>query len=182
MKKHFIAVAILLILSACASAKPKPSDYAVMVQGKMVSLMDGNEIALEFENTGIPRNGRIMTALNKKTGETFKGNYIINRQGNDSTSVVKNSLGFKTGTVETSSSVDFVLKGILTGNKGTIIPVIISTGGQRININLKDIEFDKVVKFDIYQNAYGEASDNNGTKYQIFLSGNAVKRRAVGLQ
>ncbi len=165
------------LLSACVPPQPTPNNLINMVQGKIVSLVDGNEMSLEFENTGCPHQGNTMTALNKKTGETFKGNYIINRLADDSTSVVRDTFGFKTGTIETSSEVNYVVKGILSGNKGTIMPITIFTGPQVICIELKNPEVNEVVKLDIYQNAYGEASDNHGTKYQVFLSGNAVKRQ-----
>lgn len=167
-------VILFCLLSACASTRHsllKGQTY--MAQGKILSLKDGSEISLEIENYACNKEGKVLIASNPKTGENFKGNYLINRESNDSTSVVSNVYGFKTGKVETSSSVKYILTGFLRGDKGTVLSITVNTGPQQLCLK-SDGNFD-MLQF------YGEATDNTGNKYQIYMSGDVELRQINNL-
>jgi hypothetical protein len=162
MNMRLVPFMILLsLLMACATY---PNGDLLMVQGKMLSVKDGSVMHLEIENYAT---GQLMTGANQTTGERFKGNYAIVNEGSSSTGVVTNSFGFTTGQINTNSS-KLILKGMLKGDRGTIIDVTVYLGPS-------------VVKYTSpgtwnQDRFYGEATDNFGTKYQIFMSGEVVAR------
>jgi len=94
-----------------------------------------------------------MTAFNPVSQENFTGQYTgIYTDGGTTQTTVTNNWGFKTGTATTQTSADHAkIKGILKGDKGTIIT----------------IEMD--IQTGVNPKGFGEGTDNNGIKYQIQL-------------
>ena len=163
MYRRFALLMLLFgLLVACAAHHPKGN--GLLVQGKMLSLKDGNEIHIEIENYA---NGKVLIATNQATGEHFKGNYGIMNDGGSSTGVITNAYGFKTGQINTNSS-KYTLKGMLVGDKGTIINVQVYLGQALV-------KFPGPGTWDRYR-FFGEATDNTGIQYQIYMSGEVLSK------
>lgn len=169
-----LLLALFCLLSACATSSQLPKGQTYMAQGKILSLKDGSEIRLEIENYACSREGNVLIASNQKTKENFKGNYAITRESNDSTGVISNAYGFKTGKVETSSSAVYTLKGFLRGDQGTILSISVNLGG--VQVCLGGPGNFQIIKY------YGEATDNIGNNYQIYMSGDVELRQVDNLQ
>jgi len=127
-----------------------------MIPGHMYSLHDGTEFVFAIERSS----GKgIMTARNLKTGEVFAGTYTAMLvDGGVSTGAYQNAWGFNTGTVTTRKpGTRGVGKGILRGNKGTIIS---------ISMDIKP-SWD----YRVNPSGFGEGTDNKGIKYQVQFGG-----------
>ncbi|MBN1377749.1 MAG: hypothetical protein JXA04_00785 [Gammaproteobacteria bacterium] len=127
---------------------PNVSPVGSMIPGTMYSLKDGTQIQLQLQTsygTGA------MTGFNPVTGENFSGQYTgIYKGGGTEQGVYTNSWGFSTGSVTTTSApTGAVAKGVLVGDKGTVI-----------NMNME-------IQPGARPTGFGEGVDNNGVQYQI---------------
>ncbi|MBU2551878.1 MAG: hypothetical protein KKB20_25940 [Proteobacteria bacterium] len=157
MKKLLASITLLTLLAAgCAVAPPAPTG-PIMIPGHMFSLKDGTEFTFAIERSS---GTGIMTARNLATGEEFTGNYtamLVN--GGVSTGTYKNAWGTDTGTVTTNTAATRgVGKGILRGNKGTVIS---------ISMDIKP-SYDPRIN----PSGFGEGTDNHDLKYQVQFGGN----------
>ena len=122
----------------------------------MYNLQDGTEFDFAIQRTS---GAGSLYARNLKTGEVFSGHYtamLVN--GGSSTGTYQNAWGFKAGSVTTSRpATNAVGKGILRGNKGTVI----------------SFSMDIKPSWDarIYPSGFGEGTDNKGEKYQLQFGG-----------
>lgn len=136
-----MGLAAALLLTACAALPGK------MLPGKMYTLSDGTESQFEIQRS----NGSGgMTAHNPVTGESFTGRYTALFIGGTVSTVSESNWkrGNTTASVNTSPTTAEA-RGILRGNKGTVITVHL------------DIEPGLVPR------GQGEGIDNNGTRYQF---------------
>jgi len=136
--KILLGLLLLLLLGGCVPQMQ-------ICHGKMYSLKDGTELKLDAEFS--QANGA-MTAYNPVTDEHFTGNYSGVSQTTDTQS---HNFWGSSNTVTTNSNQASV-KGILKGDKGTIITI-------DALVNMADTP-DQV-------HGYGTGVDNNGIKYQI---------------
>jgi hypothetical protein len=156
MKKPiFYTILLTLMFSGCAVAPPTQTG-PIMIPGRMFNLNDGTEFALAIEYRF--DNG-IMTARNLKTGEEFNGNYTaIFEDGEVSKGTYSNAWGGNVGSVTTTArATRGTGKGILRGDKGTVISVT--------------MEIKPTYNRNIYPTGFGEGTDNNGTHYQLQFAG-----------
>lgn len=119
-----------------------------MIQGKMFSLKDGTAMDFSFQyssGTGA------MTAFDSASNESYKGQYTATMSRETTRSTVKNSWGHATGTIETESVPATTGRGILIGDKGTVIDVV--------------FEF-KLSDAGRHQGS-GTGTDNRNIRYQI---------------
>ena len=139
---------LLFVSALMAGCATMPDPVGQMLPGKMYSLQDGTELNFEIQTsygTGA------MTAYNPVTGEKFSGQYTgIYTGGGASQSNVTNSWGFSTGSVTTQSApTGAIAKGILRGDRGTII---------NVSLNIQP---------GARPTGFGEGTDNKGVRYQI---------------
>ena len=136
------------LLVGCATVKPAQK---IMLPGKIYSLTDGTEMSFSIE---MAVNSGEMTAYNPKTSETFTGQYTgIFTGGTVSQSSTTNAWGSTSGKVTTvSSPTGAKVKGILKGDKGTIMDVTMDVQPGTVQNPPKGI---------------GEGIDNHGLHYQI---------------
>jgi len=152
LKKLIVFIILLsLMFSGCAVAPPTQTG-PIMIPGNMFSLKDGTEFAFAIE---YKFNYGIMTARNLTTGEEFYGNYTaIFADGEVSKGTYRNAWGGDTGSVTTTTTATRGTgKGILRGDKGTIISVT--------------MDIKPTYNRSIYPSGFGDGTDNNGTRYQL---------------
>jgi hypothetical protein len=153
MKKLIVFIILMsLMFAGCAVAPPPQTDQIIMIPCSMFSLKDGTEFVFAVEYKF--KNG-IMTARNLTTGEEFHGNYTAIFPPRElSKSTYQNVWGGNAGSVTTTTNnTRGTGKGILIGDKGTVISVtmdIIPTYNRSI-----------------FPSGFGEGRDNNGTQYQL---------------
>jgi hypothetical protein len=144
-------ILLLPIFSGCAVAPPTETG-PIMIPGSMFSLKDGTEfiVAIEYRF-----NNGIMTARNRSTGEEFYGNYTaIFADGEVSKSTYRNAWGGDAGSATTTTTATRGTgKGILRGDKGTVISVT--------------MDIKPTYNRSIYPSGFGEGTDNNGTRYHL---------------
>lgn len=140
-----------LIFSGNAVSSPTQTG-TIMIPGSMFSLKDGTEFSLALEYRF---NNGIMTARNLKTGENFNGNYTaIFADEAVSTSTYRNVWGGNAGSATTTTKATRGTgKGILRGDKGTVISVT--------------MEIKPTYNRNILPSGFGDGADNNGTRYQL---------------
>lgn len=133
-----------MLLIGCAAT----TQTARMIPGKMFSLKDGTQLAFAAEySTG----SGSLTAHNPTTGESFMGQYTGIYTGGGTSTTESGGLFSSTVTTQTAPT-GAKIKGILRGDKGTII-----------NIDMDIQPGDNPTGF-------GEGVDNNGVHYQIQIS------------
>ena len=162
--KHIIItslLAILVALGGCVSLYPD----AGMLPGKISSLQDGTEMnfGIQINNTGqLYRTGGAITASNLATGERFSGQYAaFSTGGRTSQSNITNSWGISTGAINTTSeSTGSTARGILKGDKGTIITISLDCQSVFFRRNVWTPGGSRPTGF-------GEGTDNKGGRYQI---------------
>ncbi|TLM64568.1 MAG: hypothetical protein FDZ69_11570 [Deltaproteobacteria bacterium] len=172
MHKTIFMIILCLLTSCAVPAHKLDNGQAYMAQGELISLSDGSEIELEVENYGSGSNSteKVLLGKNEKTGETYKGNYLITESRNDSVGQIYDNFGFSAGTVRSSSTATYTLKGLMRGDKGSVIPIVINLGSTVYWIADGPGYYDKL-KF------YGEATDNKDNKYYIRMNGNVIVRQ-----
>lgn len=148
----FSSLALLSVLSGCAVGPP-PQPVVTMIPGRIYCLKDGTELQFAIERT----NGQgSMTATNLTTGERFTGTYsaMVTEGGAVEHSTLANNWGTTTGTVsKTTMATKAVGRGILRGDKGTIISLT--------------LEIKPSYNPAINPSGFGEGTDNHGLVYQI---------------
>jgi hypothetical protein len=157
LKTLIISITLLsLIFAGCAMAPPTPTGPK-MIPGHMYNLKDGTEFTFAIESSdGIG----IMTARNLTTGEQFTGNYTaMITDGGVSTGSYRDKWGYDSGTVTTNTlSTKAIGKGILRGDKGTVISV---------SMDIKP-SYDASIN----PSGFGDGTDNNDMHYQLQFGGN----------
>ena len=148
---RLFTILLLVVLGGCVM--PNVNPIGTMLPGKMFSLNDGAQFEFEIQTsygTGI------MTAFNPANGEKFSGQYTgIYKGGGTEQGVYTNSWGFTTGSVTTKSApTGAVAKGVLVGDKGTVI-----------NVNMD-------IQPGARPTGFGEGVDNKGARYQIQFQAN----------
>ena len=147
---YYIILIPMLLLSCATSGK-----VSIMHQGTIYSLKDGSEMNLEISL--LYADSGTMKAFNSKTGEIFTGPYKKISKKNTSQGTITNSFGITIGAVETTSGDgQNTVKGVLKGDKGTIISISL------------DIEI--VRGAHVSYKGYGDAKDNHGVSYQVHLT------------
>lgn len=154
MKKKIILIMFMsVIFSGCAVTPPLESG-PIMIPGSMFNLKDGTKFTFAMEYRF---NNGIMTASNPTTGEAFNGNYTaIFDDGQVSKGTYQNQWGGHTGSVTTTTTATRGTgKGILRGDKGTIISVT--------------MDIKPTYSRSILPSGFGEGTDNNGGQYQLLI-------------
>lgn len=172
VKTHnILALLAAIFLASCATVPPEYRPPAPglerfdMYQGQMFSMKNGTELRFEIGGPYGWENEILARARNPFSGENFSGRLMLLEKGSTSTSVVTNAWGAKTGEIQTSSGADNrIAKGIIKGDKGTIVSLIIET--QRIYKNRPG------GGAPFYYRGFGEGKDNNDNPYTIQFSGN----------
>ena len=170
MKSRISGIIVLLMLIAvagCATgtgtniwgAPTKTIKIGDMRPGEMFSLKDGTKLMFEIQFTSSIQRTGTMTAFNPVSNESFQGQYrTILTGGGSSTGVVRDSWGWTTGTVKTSSDPRAAARGILKGAKGTVI---------NVSIDLEPVKSNAEEGVFLFFNGQGTGTDNHGVNYQI---------------
>ncbi len=164
MKSRISGIIVLLMLIAvagCATGLSTGRSIKIgdMLPGKMFSLKDGTELRYEIQFTSSIQRTGTMTAFNPVSNESFQGQYrTILTGGGSSTGVVKDSWGWTTGTVKTSSDPRATARGILKGDKGTVIDVSLDL--ESVKSNADEGAF-------FFFHGQGTGTDNHDVHYQI---------------
>ncbi len=153
----FVSIILLSLMFAGCAVAPRTQTGPIMIPGRMFNLKDGTEFVLAIERSA---GTGIMTARNLLTGEQFAGNYTaMLTDGGVSTSTYNSTWGFDTGTVTTKTAgTKAVGKGILRGDKGTVISVT--------------MDIKPSYKARINPSGFGDGTDNNDIHYQLQFGGN----------
>ena len=165
MKSHVlrgIMLLLLIIVAGCATGQQgRTINLGDMLPGEMISLKDGTKINCEIQFISSFQRGGTMTAFDPVSNESFTGQYrVLLNGGGSSTGVVRNSWGFTTGTVQTTSDPkNAVAMGVFTGDKDTIIDVSINLIPTKRNL---DDSF-------LFFSGHGTGTDNHGVRYQIYF-------------
>lgn len=160
-----------LFLASCVTVPPErrpPSpglERFDMYQGQMFSMKSGTELRFEIGGPYGWENEILARARNPISGENFSGRLMLLEKGSASTSVITNAWGAKTGEIQTSSGAgNKIAKGIIKGDKGTIISLTIET--QMISKKRPG------GGAPFYYRGFGEGKDNNDSRYTVQFSGN----------
>ena len=144
-QKIGIMAAFLFLLAGCGPVTRVPG-IGDMLPGKMYSLKDGTEFVFAVQ---ISYGSGSMTASNPTTGESFTGQYTGVSTGGGVSETTSSAL-FSTNKVTTTTvPTGAICKGILKGDKGTIITMTIN------------VQTGKPPK------GFGDGEDNYGVKYQF---------------
>jgi hypothetical protein len=159
-----------LFLVSCARpglTPPAPGlERFDMFQGQMISMKDGTELRFEIGGPHWWENEVLVRAKNHINGESFSGRFILLGNGNASTSIITNAWGLKAGEVQTSSDgKNKIAKGIIKGDKGTIINLTLET--RRVD------EKRPGGGNPWYYHGFGEGTDNHDNRYTIQFPGNS---------
>lgn len=152
-------IVLLMLIAVAGCATGRNIKIGDMLSGEMVSLKDGTELRCEIQFTSSIQKTGTMTAFNPVSNESFQGRYrTILTGGGSSTGVVRDSWGWTTGTVKTSSDPRASARGILKGDKGTVIDVSLDLEPVKSNA-------DEGVFF--FFHGQGTGTDNHDVHYQI---------------
>lgn len=135
-----VVVVAAALLASCAGIMTIP--------GKAYALSDGTELAFTIQRSAGTGG---MEAMNPKTGERFTGQYTATEIGGGSSIVQLTNWrtgSMTTGRVNTSSD-SAIARGILRGDKGTVI----------------DVHLD--IEPGLMPRGHGEGVDNKGNRYQF---------------
>lgn len=146
---RIIVLLMLIAIAGCATVQTP--QLGEMLSGKMFSLKDGTEMEFKIQlSTG----KGTMTAFNPVTNESYTGLYTgIFTGGASSKGVVRDSWGWESGTVETTSNpTGAIARGILKGDKGTVIDVYLDIAPGYGNE---------------LPTGHGNGTDNHDVHYQI---------------
>jgi hypothetical protein len=135
-----------------------------MYQGQMFAMKSGAELRFEIGGTYTWGSEVLVRARNTLSGENFSGRLLLLEKGGASTSVITNGWGLKAGEIQTSSDENAkVAKGIIKGDKGTIISLILDT--QMIHKKRPG------GGAPFFYQGIGEGVDNSDNRYRVQFSG-----------
>jgi len=166
MKSHILRIIALLMLIAVAGCATGPSTgrnikIGDMLPGEIISLKDGTKLTYEIQFTSSAQGRGTMTAFNPVSKESFQGQYrVILTGGGSSTGVVRDSWGWTSGTVTTTSDPKAAARGFLKGDKGTVIDVSLDL--TPVKSNAQDGVF-------FFFSGQGAGTDNHNDRYQIYF-------------
>jgi len=166
MKSHILRIIALLMLIAVAGCATGPSTgrnikIGDMLPGEIISLKDGTKLTYEIQFTSSAQGRGTMTAFNPVSKESFQGQYrVILTGGGSSTGVVRDSWGWPSGTVTTTSDPKAAARGFLKGDKGTVIDVSLDL--TPVKSNAQDGVF-------FFFSGQGAGTDNHNDRYQIYF-------------
>lgn len=178
VKRTCAAVSLLccalafLVLCACTHPVSRPPAPGLerfdMNQAQMISMKPAAELRLEIGGPYGWDQEILARACNPVSGECFTGRMMLMEKGESSTAVVTNAWGFKTGEIQTSSGGKTkTARGILKGDKGTIIHLTLET--QRVDENRPG------GGAPFYYRGFGEGTDNHDSRYSVQFSGNSLR-------
>lgn len=167
MKSHTLRIIVLIMLIAvagCATGLSTGRNIKIgdMLPCEMILLKDGTKLMCEVQFTSSIQGRGTMTTFNPVSNESFQGQYrVILTGGGSSTGVVRDSWGWTTGTVKTTSGPSAAAaRGILKGDKGTVIDVSIDL--TPVKSNAQDDVF-------FFFSGQGTGTDNHSNRYQIYF-------------
>ena len=150
---------MLIAVAGCVTGRSINIKIGDMLPGEMFSLKDGTELRYEIQFTSSIQKIGTMTAFNPVSNESFQGQYrTILTGGGSSTGVVRDSWGWTTGTVKTSSDPRATARGILKGDKGTVIDV---------SLDLESVKGNADEGAFFFFHGQGTGTDNHDVHYQI---------------
>ena len=145
---HLMGITVLLLMSLLLSGCETVPRGKQMFPGTLISLKDGNEIHFAKEVQYVSGVAE-MTANNPRTGETFTGRCsLMGTNGSQTSGTVVNGLDISY-VKTTTATTKYVLRGVVKGNKGTVIEICIQIDEGPPLIGT------------------GEAKDNKGGRYQV---------------
>ena len=160
---QIIALLMLITVLGCATGPGTGRNLKIgdMLPGEMISLKDGTRMLCEVQFTSSAQGRGTMTAYNPESKESFQGQYRVILSGSgSSTGVVKDSWGWTTATVKTTSDPKAAARGFLRGDKGTVIDI--SMDLTPVKSNAQDGVF-------LFFTGQGTGTDNRDARYQIYF-------------
>jgi len=154
---------MMIAVAGCATGPSTGRNIKIgdMLPCEMISLKDGTKLMCEVQFTSSIQGKGTITAFNPVSKESFQGQYrVILTGGGSSTGVVRDSWGWTTGTVKTTSDPKAAARGFLKGDKGTVIDVSIDL--TPVKSNAQDGVF-------FFFSGQGTGTDNHSDRYQIYF-------------